>query len=249
RRHHPDSAIQVADSSSAPEQYLAAKAACHRFEAELIPLFFHHGHAAQLNFLLRRARSEVAVFLDQDCVVLNPLTPLFEELSRGKLLVGPRDEMRLTHPDLARRYPELAGENLRHAPDFIHASLMVVPPRQIVARLGGHPFYWDKRWNAEPVARPFQVERYYGLCERLRRLRADSLLALESRHTGYGLGMVYLHRDVPVAYHHWYSGRIFRLAGKIDTVLDTDWLRAEMRRFIENYWQGRVELKGSLAAR
>jgi glycosyltransferase involved in cell wall biosynthesis len=243
RRNHPDSQIVVADSTSAAEQYLAAKSACRRFDAELIHFFFRHGHAAQLNFLMRRARADVAVFLDQDCVLLSPLTPLFGELQRGKLLIGPRDEMRLTHPNLARQYPGLVNENLRHAPAFVHASLMITEPSRILDLFGRQPFYWNKQWNAEPVERPFQVERYYGLCERLRRLQPDSLLLLDSRHAGYGLGMVYLYGGTAVAYHHWYSGRVYKLRGKIDAVLDTDWLRAEATRFIQDYWQSRVELR------
>src|SRR5712664_2551126 len=80
RTHHPDSHILVADSASAPEQYLAAKAVCRRFAAELVPFFFTHGHTAQLNYLLCRADSEAAVFLDQDCILVHPLHSLLEEL-------------------------------------------------------------------------------------------------------------------------------------------------------------------------
>jgi len=243
RAHHPDCRILVADSASAPEQFLTAKAVCPRFEAELLPFFFKHGHTAQLNYLLCRADSEVAVFLDQDCILLHPLHALLEELKLGKLLVGPRDEMRLTHPNFRRRYPGVLNEGLRRAPDFIHASLMVIRPRRLRELFGRRPFYWDPGWNREGPARPFQVERYFGLCERLRRSQPGSMLALESVHSGYGLGMVYLHNSVPLAYHNWYSGRIFRLDGKVDAVLDVDWLRAEMERFFSDYWNGTLDFQ------
>ena len=243
RTHHPDSHILVADSASAPEQYLAAKVVCRRFEAELLPFFLHHGHTAQLNFLLCRADAEAAVFLDQDCILMHPLHALFEELKRGKVLVGPCDEMRLTHPNFGRKYPGALNERLRLAPDFIHASLMVTRPRRLRELFGRRPFYWDPHWNREGPARPFQVERYYGLCERLRRYQPGSMLALESVHSGYGLGMVYWHNSIPLAYHNWYSGRIFKLHGKVDASLDVDWLRAEMERFLSDYWNGRLDFQ------
>src|SRR5438445_412247 len=107
RRHHPDSRIIVADCASLRDQYVGARQACERHKAELRTGWLRHGHTGQLEYLLSLADTEVAVFLDQDCVLLRSLTPLFDHLRQGKLLVGPRDFMTLDHPRFVSRFPQL----------------------------------------------------------------------------------------------------------------------------------------------
>jgi hypothetical protein len=163
-RHHPKSRAIVADSGSELQQYLAAKRTCRLFDAEFRPRVLHHNHTAQLNFLCRSAKSDVAVFLDQDCVLLAPLTSLLAHLEKGALLVGPRDEMWLTHPNFARRYPTLLNTRLREARRFVHASLMITKPKTLVSKFGKRPF---SSANGSADAYEHQAERYYGLCNKL----------------------------------------------------------------------------------
>jgi hypothetical protein len=232
RRHHAEARIVVADSQSAGSQYLAARAACKKFSAELCPLLGRRGHTGTLNFLFRKIRTKTAVFLDQDCVLLEPLDPLLQKMAAGILLSGPRDEMQTTHP----KHPAAWHKRFRKNPQFIHASLMVVNAGELRHWMGSQPFHWDSAWGPQPL------ERYYGFTERIRRQSPDAIFSLDSRHTGYGLGMVYLHDGRPIAYHNWYSGRIFGHSGKMDGGVEADWLRSEMSRFIRDYWAGTLEL-------
>jgi hypothetical protein len=232
RRHHAQARIVVADSKSAGSQYLAARAVCKKFSAELYPLPGRHGHTGSLNFLFRQIRTETGVFLDQDCVLLDSLDSLLQKSAAGVLLSGPRDEMKTTNP----KHPAAWHQGFRRNPQFIHASLMVVNAAELRRWVGHQPFHWDRAWGPQPL------ERYYGFTERIRRRAPDAILPLDSRHSGYGLGMVYLHDGHPIAYHNWYSGRIFDQKGKMDGSIEADWLRSEMSRFIRDYWAGTLDL-------
>lgn len=234
RRHHPQSRIIVADSTSAWEQYQGAKRACERFGAELRALPWGFRHTALLNYLLGQAQGTRAVFLDQDCVPLGSLSPLLHKLSDDILLIGPRDRMVVEHPRFCLKYPHWAGVAMRDYPDYIHASLMVVDTARVRTLFGSAPFTWSRDLGRQPL------EKYYGLCQRLLATRPAAMIPLESRHSGYGLGMFYLYEGRPVAYHNWYSGRIHGKQGELDA-LDIDWLRAEMARFLEDYWNGTLQ--------
>ena len=241
RRHHPDSRIIVADCASAHDQYVGARRACERHRAELRTGLLRHGHTGQLDYLLSLADTEVAVFLDQDTVLLRPLTPLFEHLRRGKLLIGPRDYMALDHPRFVSRFPELRGRTIRLAKNFIHASLMVVNPKGVRASVGRRPFYWRKEWNTD-YSEEGVPEKYYGLCRQLRAKNPDSILPLEYRHTAYGKGVVYLHEAAAVAYHNWYSSMVRHGRGQFDLV-DASWLRDEAARFLNDYWRDALDFE------
>jgi hypothetical protein len=236
RHHHPDARIVVADSCSFRTELCAAKSVCAKFSAELHPLLARHRHTGLLNYLFRQIRTEIGVFLDQDCILLEPLNPLLQKITPDILLAGPRDEMWLTHPNAFAQHPELRNERLRTHPEFIHASLMIVNVRQLRGWIGHRPFSWNSAWGPQPL------ERYYGFTERIRRKNPAAILSLDSQHTGYGLGMVYRHNGHPIAYHNWYSGRVFGQTGKMDGVLEADWLRAESSRFIHDYWSGTLNL-------
>jgi hypothetical protein len=158
---------------------------------------------------------------------------LLKKTENGILVTGPRDEMRVT-----RQTEFNAGEGkFRKNPRFIHASLMVLKARECRRHFGDSPFEWDSSFGPQPI------ERYYALTERIRRQFPDGILALDSRHTNYGAGMVYLYEGRPIAYHNWYSGRIFGKRKKVDRRgRDPEWLRTEMARFIKDYWNGTVNL-------
>jgi hypothetical protein len=226
----------VADASSAWREYVAAKAVCQRHRAELHPLAGKHRHTGLLNYMFRRIRSQVAVFLDQDCVLLARLDPLIQLIESGKTLIGPRDEFLATHSNFCTRYPQAAGHSFRHRPEFVHASLMVMDAPRVRA-WSTKPFVWRAEWGKHPL------ERYYGLTELVRRNQSSGVLTLDSAHTGYGLGHVYTFNGSPIAYHQWYSGQIYGKAGKMDSLYDADWLRDEMKRFLRDYWDDKVDFK------
>ena len=71
-----------------PEFY-AAKSVCSRHGAELHPLLNFHRHTGLLNYMFRKITTPLAVYLDQDCVLLDPLDPLLQKMAEGILLTGP----------------------------------------------------------------------------------------------------------------------------------------------------------------
>ena len=236
RQFHPDARVIVSDASSEWDQYAAAKSVCRRHRAEMHPLALRHRHTRLLNYMFRQIRSRVAVYLDQDCVLLESLDPLIQQIQSGKVLAGPRDEFLATHPNFCARYPHAAGHSFRTRPEFVHASLMVMDvPR--IRQWSSKPFIWRKEWGKHPL------ERYYGMTELVRRNQPDGVLTLDSAHTGYGLGHVYFFNDSPIAYHQWYSGQVYGHTGKMDAMYDADWLRAEMRRFLCDYHAGKIDFK------
>ena len=242
RRFHPAARVIVSDASSVWPEFLAAKKVCARYGAELHPLAGKHRHTGLLNYMFRRVRNRVGIFLDQDCVLLASLDPVIRLIESGKILIGPRDEFRATHPNLCERYLQMAGHSFRTRPEFVHASLMVMDaPR--VRGWSTKPFVWRAEWGKHPL------ERYYGLTELVRRNQSDGVLTLDSEHTGYGLGHVYIFNGSQIAYHQWYSGQVYGKAGKMDALYDADWLRDEMKRFLRDYWDDKVDFKLASTAR
>src|ERR1017187_2875018 len=124
RRRYCDERIIVTDASSVWSEFCAAKSVCSRYRAELHPLLNYLRHTGLLNYMFRKITTPLAVFLDQDCVLLESLDPLLQKMGEGILLAGPRDEMRVTHPNACAQYPKLTNERFRLSPQFIHASLM-----------------------------------------------------------------------------------------------------------------------------
>ena len=236
RRFHPAARVIVTDASSVWPEFLAARKVCARYEAELHPLAGKHRHTGLLNYMFRRIRSRVAVFLDQDCVLLAHLDPVVRLIESGKILIGPRDEFFMTHPNFCERYPQMTGQAFRTRPEFVHASLMVMDAPRVRA-WSTKPFVWRAEWGKHPL------ERYYGLTELVRRNQSDGLLTLDSEHTGFGLGQVCFFNGSPIAYHQWFSGQVYGQTGKLENVFHADWLRDEMKRFLRDYWDGKVDFK------
>ena len=243
RRFYPEARVIVVDASSEWREYVAAKSVCQQWRAELHPLAGRHRHTGLLNYMFRRIRGRVGIFLDQDCVLLDSLDPLVQQIQSGKVLAGPRDEFQLLHPDFCARFPKLAGQFMRTRPEFVHASLMVMDvPR--VRQWSAKPFIWRAEWGKHPL------ERYYGLTELVRRNQSNGVLTLDSEHTGYGLGQVYFFNGSHIAYHQWFSGQVYGQAGKVDeNGVSWEWLGDEMKRFLRDYWDGKVDFKLASAAR
>jgi hypothetical protein len=226
----------VTDASSLWREFLAAKEVCARYGAELHPLAGKHRHTGLLNYMFRRIRSRVGIFLDQDCVLLASLDPVIQLIESGKVLIGPRDEFFTTHPNLCEHYPQMTGQAFRTRPKFVHASLMVMDAPRVRA-WSAKPFVWRAEWGTHPL------ERYYGVTQLVRQNQPDAVMTLDSEHTGYGLGQVYFFNGSPVAYHQWFSGQVYGQAGKLENMFDADWLRDEMKRFLRDYWNDKVDFK------
>ena len=237
RRFYPDAHIIVSDALSAWSEYCAAKAVSVRYGAVMHPLVGRYRHTGLLNYMFRKVRTPIAVFFDQDCMLLDRLDDLFQSIKDGRALIGPSDNMPLTHPNYYLSFPS-ANRQLRSAPHFVHASFMIVDVPRVRAWSNNRPFHWHKKWGAHPL------ERYYGITQLVRLKQADAIQLLDSYHTGYGLGMVYVHAGRPIAYHNWYSGRIFGQQGNIDS-FDIAWLQQETARFLRDHSQNKLNLKRS----
>jgi hypothetical protein len=223
----------VADATSDWGCYLAAKKECERYQATMWPLLIQHRHSALLNFLLRKAKTEFVVFLDQDCVLLNRLDSLIDAVEQGAMLAGPRDQMLVDYPLRSGERPNFKPQYLRKFGDYVHASLMVLRPAKVRAQFGNRPFHWKKSFGEQ------NHEKYHGLSHLLQKSNPKSVLLLDSVHTAYGLGMVYYHGEKLLAYHNWYSGRVFKQTGTMDGI-KIDTLVQSMERFLRDYKANRL---------
>ena len=239
RQHHADSRVLVADSTSRREAFVAAKELCRQYEAELHPAFGKHGHSYLLHQLWRVVTSEVAAFMDQDCVLLASLDPLLRQIENGIVLIGPRDGVTLDHPHYCRANG--GPQEFRTRPMFAHPSLMVVNANKVHELAGERPFRWrEELWGPEPQP----PEGPYALSECVRRYEADALLLLENRHTGYCYGTVYLYNSEPIAYHNWHSSVYGDPAAKQNETYD--WMLRETKRFLDDYWNDSLDFQLSV---
>jgi hypothetical protein len=235
RKFHPGSSILVADATSDWSSYVAAKKECDRFRAELRPLAIQHRHSGILNVLFRQAKTEFAVFLDQDCILLHRLDSLLRRVEDDILLAGARDKMLVDYELRSGKKPNFKPQFLRSYENYVHASLMVLKPEKIRARFGSAPFRWKKEFGSHAH------EKYHGLCHQLHESHPNKMLLIDSLHSAYGLGMVYIHDNIPLAYHNWYSGRVFKQEGTLDG-LSIEWLKESMEHFLRDYWAGKLKL-------
>lgn len=236
RQHHADSRVVVADSTSRRESFVAAKELCRQYEAEWHPAFGKHGHSWLLHHAWRRVAGEVAVFMDQDCVLLASLAPLIRQIDNGVVLIGPGDGVTLNHPNyLAAHSAPLV---FRTKPLFAHPSLMVTNAKKVRELAGDAPFRWRQElWGPEPQP----PEGPYALSECVRRYDRNALVLLENRHTAYGCGTVYLYDNEPIAYHNWGSSVYGDPAARENPAYQ--WTLRETQRFLQDYWHGCVNLQ------
>ena len=138
RRFYLEARIVVADASSEWRQYLSAKSVCPAASRRTDPLATRHRHTGLLNYMFRQIRSRVAIYLDQDCVLLATLNPLVHQLDLRKVLMDPATKSDSRIPTFCTRFPKLAGFSLRYRPEFVHASLMVMDAPRISRGLPSH---------------------------------------------------------------------------------------------------------------
>jgi hypothetical protein len=236
QQHQPGSRILVSDASSSWPEFCAAREVAQKLGVEFHPLTGRHRHTGLLNYMFSCVRSPIAVFLDQDCVLLGSLEGLFQEIRRGQWLAGPRDEMFLDHPRFVAHAPKMKGFRFRVAPQFVHASLLVANVPEIRARSGDRPFRWQDSWGPHPL------ERYYGISQLVLAENPSKITFAESRHTAYGLGQAYYYQQQLIAYHNWYSGQVYGQQGKMDGLFEVDWLKGESKRFLEDWRKEKLML-------
>jgi glycosyltransferase involved in cell wall biosynthesis len=157
--------------------------------------FYPHAVALQLllNFAAE-ASDEVAVFLDQDCILADGIDDLIAKLNSETLLVGVRD-----YVVIPKDYEYLKKGKLRNYHDVVHASFMIVHP-QLIRRVYGKYSFFSKRGVYEP---------YHGLSMNM----LGKILFLETKmHPQIPFLTIYTYNDKSYALHAWYSSRTIELS-------------------------------------
>lgn len=189
---YPNSKIYVLDNGSQHANTEAVKKGLKRFNNVTLFVapnwakgiganYLLFSHTKGLQFLLNYAaeqRDEIAVFLDQDCLLSNNIDDLFAKLGTNVILIG-------------KRYGR--------ANNLIHASFMILQPKRINQLFGEFSFFHDRRNFANNTRRQF-FEPYHGLSLKAK----GKLLFLEQNDEIPGISS-YIFQGKTYAWHPWAS--------------------------------------------
>jgi hypothetical protein len=219
---HPESKIYVFDNASSEANLKAALSGLKGYEN--ITLFsnkrdYSHTwacHIMGLQFLLNYAaqRSDsIAIFLDQDCILVNRVDDLIDKLDgKETLLIGVR-----YYFEIPKNHGLLKEGPLRNLPDTIHGSFMAMQPVVIHGLFGDQSLIDGKAF-----------EPYQGIA---RKATGKTLFLEMQKHPEIPLLTRYMYRGKTYAWHSWYSSRI---VGMKDTdVLDglsVSWLKDSLKK-------------------
>ena len=189
-------------------------------------LFEWQSHTAGLQFLLNysaKQSDEIAVFLDQDCIISTHIDRFFLKFSKDIILIGARD-----------RWRGHACSNL------IHPSFMILQPKRIHQLFGSSSFYDERTQLLEDYAR----DPYHGLSFKA----LGRMLYLEVRmHGKIPLLTSYVYDKTVYAWHAWYSSRLVGITSAIVDGYPVSWLQ-EVRKteydfMVEIHKKTQAELK------
>ena len=149
-------------------------------------IFEWQNHTAGLQFLLNysaKQSDDIAVFLDQDCILSTRVDEFFSKFSKDIILIGARDSWR------------------GHACDnLIHPSFMILQPTRINQLFGDSSFYDKRTESLELYAR----DAYHGLSFKA----LGRMLYIEPRmNANIPLLTSYVYNETVYAWHAWYSSR------------------------------------------
>jgi hypothetical protein len=174
-------------------------------------LFEWQSHTAGLQFLLNysaKQSDEIAVFLDQDCILSTRVDELFSKFSKDIILIGARDCWR-SH----------------ECYNLIHPSFMILQPNCINQLFGDSSFY-DKRTESLPYAEKALRDPYHGISFKA----LGRILYIEPRmHAKIPLLTSYAYNDTIYAWHAWYSSRTIGFNRASLDGYSVSWLR-EVRK-------------------
>jgi hypothetical protein len=165
-------------------------------------------HTAGLQFLLNysaQQSDEIAVFLDQDCILSTRIDWFFSKFSNDVVLIGAQD-----------RWRGHACSNL------IHPSFMILQPKRINQLFGDSSLYDKKTEFLEFYAR----DPYHGLSIKA----LGRMLYLEVRmHAKIPLLTSYVYNETVYAWHAWYSSRLIGINSTSIDGYSVSWLQ-EVRK-------------------
>jgi hypothetical protein len=192
----------------------------------LYTLFEWQSHTAGLQFLLNysaKQSDEIAVFLDQDCILTTRVDELFSKFSENIILIGARD-----YVIVPTDYGPLKKGKIRGSYDLIHPSFMIMQPNRINQLFGNSSFY-DERpelleyYVGREASHP---EQYHGLSFKA----SGRILFVEPRmHAKIPFLTSYAYNENIFAWHAWYSSRTFGIKCSSLNGYPVSWLR-EMRK-------------------
>ena len=234
---YPNSKIYVLDNGSLPTNFNDIKKSLARFDNVTLfsaPLrspnlitkvgldqhFRSYTHPKGLQFLLNYSAEqsdEIAVFLDQDCILSNKIELLLYEFNKKILLIGARD-----YVVIPKDYGPLKKGKLRNAPHCVHASFMILQPKIVNQLFGRFSLFLPREYLLYPP-RSHQPEAYHGISFKAK----GRILFLETRmHETVPFLTSYAYQGVIYAWHAWYSSRMMNLPshGRLDS-LPVSWLR------------------------
>jgi len=204
---YPQSNIYVLDNGSQSVNLDAAKRGLEKFNnitffaaklqngnlvARLISegLFDSYTHAKALQFLLNYSAEqsdEIAVFLDQDCILSNNIDYLLAKFGKDVVLIGARDYIVVPHD-----YGPLRKQILRDYGMFVHASFMILQPQRVKRLLGNFSFETLNCFR----------EPYHNISFRTQ----GKIFYLRTQmHETIPFLTRYMHQNITYAWHAWYS--------------------------------------------
>lgn len=199
---YPNSKIYVLDNGSHKIHLASIKTGLNKFnnvtlfvmlrcpkwakKFHLDTMFEWQSHTAGLQFLLNYSAQqldEIAVFLDQDCILSSRIDCFFSKFSEDIILIGARD-----------RWRGHACSNL------IHPSFMILQPKRL-RKLFGDSCFYDRRTELLEI---YARDPYHGLSFKA----LGRMLYLEIRmHAKIPLLTSYVYDGIVFAWHAWYSSR------------------------------------------
>jgi hypothetical protein len=187
-------------------------------------MFEWQSHTTGLQFLLNysaKQSDEIAVFLDQDCILSRRVNDLFSKFGKGIILIGARDSLIVPND-----YGPLKKGKTRDFPNLIHASFMILQPDRINQLFGDSSFYDRRTESLELYAGKEQPEPYHGISFRA----LGRIVFLESRmHDTIPFLTSYAYNETVYAWHAWYSSRTIGIHSKSLDGYPVLWLR-EVRK-------------------
>ena len=186
--------------------------------------FEWQSHTDGLQFLLNysaKQSDEIAVFLDQDCILSTHVDELFSKFTKDIVLIGARD-----HLIIPKDYGPLKKGNLRNSYHLIHPSFMILQPNRINQLFGGSSFYDKRTESSEGYTETSQSEPYHGISFKA----LGRILFIETRmHAKIPLLTSYSYNETIYAWHAWYSSRTTGVHSASLDGLPVSWLQ-EVRK-------------------
>jgi len=166
-------------------------------------LFDWQTHSAGLQFLLNysaKQLDEIAVFLDQDCILTRHIDALFSKFNSEVVLIGARDYL-IVPDDYG---PLKKGRKTRNSYNLIHPSFMILQPNRINQLFGKYSLYDKRTQSSKFYAERAMPEPYHGISFKA----LGKILYLEtSMHAKIPFLTSYVYNGTIYAWHAWYSSR------------------------------------------